>query len=99
MVLVNRTIAMSQIIPLSPWIVMTWWAIIVLGSLVGGLFIFIYENWAVKRGYHAWNVFAGNDGDVITPGWSKLWWWVIISVLIIFAGFIVGVMLLKAVTG
>ncbi len=99
MVLVNRTIAMSQIIPLSPWIVMTWWAIIVLGSLVGGLFIFIYENWAVKRGYQAWNVFAGNDGDVITPGWSKLWWWVIISVLIIFAGFIVGVMLLKAMTG
>jgi hypothetical protein len=99
MVLVNRTIAMSQVIPLSPWIVMTWLAIIVAGSLIGGIFIFLYEHWAVKRGYQAWNVFAGNDGDVITPGWSKLWWWVIISVLVIFAGLIVGVMLLKAMTG
>ena len=99
MVLVNRTIAMSQVIPLSPWIVMTWLAIIVAGSLIGGIFIFLYEHWAVKRGYQAWNVFAGNEGDVITPGWSKIWWWVIISVLVIFAGLIVGVMLLKAMTG
>ena len=99
MPLENMSLAMSQIIPLSPWIVLTWWAITVLGSLAGGLFIFIYENWAVKRGYQAWSVFAGNDADVITPGWSKLWWWVIISVLVIFAGLIVGVMLLKAMTG
>jgi len=99
MVLVNRTIAMSQLIPLSPWIVMTWWAITVLGALAGGLFTFLYEYWAVKRGYQAWNVLAGNEGDVITPGWSKLWWWVIISVLVIFAGLIVGVIMLKAMTG
>ena len=99
MVLVNRTIAMSQLIPLSPWIVMTWLAIIVAGSLIGGIFVFFYEYWAIKRGYQAWNVFAGNEGDVTTPGWSKIWWWVIISVLIIFAGLIIGVMLLKAMAG
>jgi hypothetical protein len=99
MPLENMSLAMSQIIPLSPWIVLTWWAITVLGSLAGGLFIFIYENWAAKRGFQAWNVFAENDGDVITPGWSKLWWWVIISVLFIFAGLIVGVLLLKVTTG
>jgi Acyl-coenzyme A:6-aminopenicillanic acid acyl-transferase len=95
MVLVNKSLAMSQIIPLSPWIVMTWFAIIVAGSLVGGLLIFLYELWAVKRGYQAWNVFAGNEGGVITPKWGKIWWWLIISVLILFAGFIIGVMLLK----
>jgi len=95
MVLVNRTLAMSQIIPLSPWIVMTWWAITVAGSLIGGLFIFIYEYWAVKRGYRAWNVFAGNEEEVITPKWGKIWWWIIISLLILFAGPITGVMLVK----
>jgi hypothetical protein len=99
MPLENMSLAMSQIIPLSPWIVLTWWAITVLGSLAGGLLIFTYENWAVKRGYQAWHVFAGNDGEVITPGWSKSWWWMIISVLIIFAGLMVGVMLLKAMAG
>ncbi len=95
MVLVNRTIAMSQLIPLSPWIVLTWWAITVLGSLAGGLFIFIYENWAVKRGYQAWNVFAGNEGEVTTPKWSKICWWILISILVLFAGLIGGIMLLK----
>jgi len=95
MVLVNKSLAMSQIIPLSPWIVMTWCAIIVAGSLVGGLFIFFYEYWAVKRGYQAWNVFAGNEGEVYTPGWSKIWWWILISILILFAGLAAGIMLQK----
>ena len=99
MVLVNRTITMSQIIPLSPWIVLTWLTIIVAGSLIGGIFVFFYEYWAIKRGYQAWNVFAGNEGEVTTPGWRKIWWWVIISVLILFAGLIIGVMLLKAMAG
>ena len=95
MVLVNKTLAMSQIIPLSPWIVMTWFAIIVAGSLIGGLFIFFYEHWAIKRGYLAWNVFAGNEGEVNTPRWSKIWWWVLISSQILLAGLIAGIMLRK----
>jgi hypothetical protein len=95
MVLVNRTIAMSQLIPLSPWIVMTWWAIIVAGSLIGGLFVFFYEHWAVKRSYQAWNVYAGSESEVTTPTWGKIWWWIIISIFIFLAGLIAGVMLLK----
>jgi len=95
MPLVNKSLAMSQIVPLSPWIVMTWWAMIVAGSLIGGLMIFFYECWAVKRGYQAWNVFAGNEGEIITPKWSKIWWWALISILILFAGLIAGIMMLK----
>jgi len=91
MVLVNKTLAMSQVIPLSPWIVMTWLAITVLGSLVGGLFIFLYEYWAVKRGYQAWNLFVGNEGDVTTPGWGKIWWWIPVSISILIAGLVTGV--------
>jgi len=95
MVLVNKTIAMSQIIPLSPWIVMTWLAIIAVGSLPGGLLIFFYELWAIKRGYLAWNLFAGNEGEVCTPGWSKIWWWIPISILFLFVGLFTGVALLR----
>jgi len=95
MVLVNKTLAMSQIIPLSPWIVMTWLAIIVAGSLIGGLFIFFYELWAIKRGYLAWNVFAENEGEVSTPGWSKIWWWILISIVSLFIGLFAGVALLR----
>jgi len=66
---------------------------------MGGLLIFFYEHWAVKRGNQAWNIFAGNEGEVITPKWSKIWWWLIISVLMLFSGFITGIMLLKAMAG
>jgi hypothetical protein len=99
MPLENKSLAMSQIIPLSPWIVLTWWAITVLGSLVGGLFILMYEYWAVKRGYQAWNVYADNEGEVTTPGWSKIWWWIPISIGILLAGLIAGVVLMKVFTG
>jgi len=93
--LVNKTIAMSQILPLSPWIVITWSAITVAGSLIGGLFIFFYELWAVSRGCLAWNLFAGNEGEVKTPGWSKIWWWLLISIALHFIGLISGVALLR----
>jgi hypothetical protein len=99
MPLVNKSLAMSQIIPLSPWIVMTWWAITVAGSLIGVIFVFFYEYWATKREYRAWNIYAGNEGEVTTPQWGKVWKWLIISVLIIFAGLVIGVMLLKATAG
>jgi len=96
MPLVNKTIAMSQLMPLSPWIVMTWLTIIVAGSIIGGLFIFFYETWARKRDYRAWTVFAGYEGEVNTPELSKIWWWILISLLILVVGMVAGVLLLKA---
>jgi len=39
-----------------------------------------------KRGYQAWNVFAGNEGEVTTPEWKKLWWWIPISMGVLFTG-------------
>lgn len=96
MPLVNKTIAMSQLMPLSPWIVMTWLTIIAAGSIPGGVFIFLYECWAIRRGNRAWIVFSGNEGEVNTPGLSKIWWWILISILILVVGMVAGVLLLKA---
>jgi hypothetical protein len=95
MPLVNKSLSMSQLLPLSPWAVITWWAIVVLSALAGGFLIFFYERWAVKRGFQAWIILAGNQGEVITPSWRKLWWWILISIVILFAGLITGVMLNK----
>ena len=95
MPLVDKSLKMSQLLPLSPWAVITWWAIVVLGALVGGFLIFFYELWAVKRGYKAWSILAVTPGEVITPSWRKLWLWIVISTVILFAGLIAGVMLNK----
>jgi hypothetical protein len=99
MPLENKTLAMSQIIPLSPWIVMTWWAIFVLGSLAGGLLIFIYEHWAVQRGFRAWTVLAGYEGEVDTPKLSKIWWWIIVSFIITLVLLVGTIILLKITSG
>jgi len=76
---------MNLLSPLSPFAVLTWWAIVVLGALAGGLFIFLFESWAVKRDYNAWIIPAGSNGEVITPGWRKTWWWILLSIVILLA--------------
>jgi hypothetical protein len=91
----NQNLAMSQILPLSPWAVMVWWAIVVLGSLAGGFLIFLYEHWAVKRGFRAWIILAGTEGEVITPLWRKLWWWILISIVSLLIGLFAGGALLN----
>jgi hypothetical protein len=95
MLLINKSLNMSLLIPLSPLVVMTWWAIVVLGSLLGGLLVFLFERWAVKRGFRAWTILAGADGEVMTTGWGKNWWWLLISVVILLAGLVTGVTLVK----
>ncbi|MDP4222924.1 MAG: hypothetical protein Q8868_06380 [Bacteroidota bacterium] len=95
MPLANRGLNMSQLIPLSPWAVMNWWAIVILGALPGGILIYLYERWAVKKGFSAWIILAGSEGKVITPSWRELWWWIVISIQILIAGLIAGVMLVR----
>jgi hypothetical protein len=95
MPLINKSLNISQLMPLSPWIVMTFLAIIVLSSMAGGILIYLYEYWAVKRGFQAWMILAGNEGEVSTPSWNKIWWWILISIVILFNGLIAGAVLLK----
>jgi hypothetical protein len=42
---------------------------------------------------------AGNEGEVTTPSWRKLWWWNLISFNILLIGLFTGVMLQKIMAG
>ena len=95
MPLVNKSLTMTLLKPLSPLAVTTWWAIVVLGALAGGLLIFLFERWAAKRGFRSWAVLANGDGELIIPSCKKLGWWIVISVVILLAGLIIGVLLSK----
>ncbi|TFG42323.1 MAG: hypothetical protein E4H43_03300 [Bacteroidia bacterium] len=99
MPLVNKSLSMSQLIPLSPWPVMTWWAIIVISSVAGGFILFLYERWAVRRNFQAWSIMAGNEGEVTTPSWRKLWWWILLSILVLLIGLVAGTLLQKILSG
>lgn len=93
--LVNKSLNMSLLSSLSPLPVMTWWAIVVLGALPGGLLIFLFQCWALKKDFRSWTVLTTIDGEIMIPEWGKLWWWILISMGILFTGLLIGVVLLK----
>jgi hypothetical protein len=93
MPLINRNLVISLIAPLSPVAVVSWWAIVAAGSVMGGLFIFLYEYWSVTKGYLAWNVLVDGEGELTAPTWRKFWWWIIVSIVVLFLGLVVGIRL------
>ena len=93
--LINKSLNMSLLLPLSPLPVMTWWAIVVLGTLPGGFLIFLFQRWAIKKGFQSWSIFTAREGEIKIPGWGKIWWWILISAGILIAGLVIGVILAK----
>ena len=69
--------------------VLSWWAIAVLGAVAGGLPLYAYHAWAVRRGLVAWSALLwGGDSatSVSSPRWRRLWLWVLASFVILVAG-------------
>jgi len=93
--LVNKSLNMSLLLPLSPLSVMTWWAIVVLGALLGGVVIFLFQHWAIKKEFRSWTILTAGEEEIIIPKWRNLWWWLLISMGIHFAGLMIGLVLLK----
>jgi hypothetical protein len=93
MPMVRQSLLICSIMPLSAWTVVVWWIIVVSGSLPGGALVFIYDHWFTRHGFQAWNFIAWKKGDVRTPSWRKLWWWVLLSYVALFAALKIGVIL------
>jgi len=78
---------------LSGLTVLTWWVIAVTGALAGGLLLYAYHAWAVRRGFAAWSALlrdTGEAGDgataVSSPPWRRLWLWILSSFVVLIAG-------------
>ena len=95
MPLVNKTINMSLLDPLSPIAVTGWWAMVVAGALAGGMLIFLFEIREAGRGFRSWNVLAKGEANLVVPPLRRLWWWIPVSLVVLIAGLALGVMLLK----
>ncbi|HEY42854.1 MAG TPA: hypothetical protein G4O11_02615 [Anaerolineae bacterium] len=54
------------------------------GMLVGGLLIFVYSSWKVRRGYATWT----SSVDDVLPGWQQLGWLVAGSLVIFIAALV-----------
>ncbi len=95
MPLLNKSLNMSLLIPLSPYAVITWLVIVVHVSLPAGILILLYEQWAVRKGFKAWTIFSGMEEESPVPPAGKLWWWLLISFAVLIAGLIAGILLSK----
>lgn len=95
--LVSVSTRTCSIFPSPGWVAGMLWAIVVLCALMGGLLLFIYQSWAVRRGVSAWHVLAWGDGEVrgeIRSGpWGVLWWWVLLSYAALVGGLAASVLL------
>jgi hypothetical protein len=78
-----------SVMNLSLWTVVSFWTAVVTGACLGLLLILLYEAWAVRHGFRAWSVLALGDGEVNTPSWRKLWWWILLSFAVLVGGFLV----------
>ncbi len=94
--LVNRLSGTCSWMPLSLWTVVSLWVMVVVGALVGILLLMLYEGWAVRHGYRAWSVVALGDGEVTSPPWRRLWWWILLSFAITFGGVLANTAIQRA---
>ena len=97
MYLINVSLQFCPIMPFSAWTIIPFWIIGALGAVIGGLLISIYDRWAMKRGFRAWSVLATCEGEISTPSWRRLWWWILLSYAILFIGIASGVAVQKAI--
>jgi hypothetical protein len=99
MPLVNLSLRNCPVMPPTAWTVMIWWGAVGAGALVGGALLVPYERWSVKRGFHAWGILASNEGQVRTPSWRQLKWWIPLSLSVLLAGLAAGAVLSRLVRG
>jgi hypothetical protein len=82
----------------SGFTVLQWWAVAVLGALVGGLLLCAYHAWAIRRGFAAWSALLRGSGEagsgrvtVSSPPWRRLWVWIALSFVVLIVGIAAGV--------
>ena len=64
-------------------------------TLVGGLLLYTYHAWAVRRGFAAWSVLLGSDDNtpiVSSPPWRRMWLWILLSFVALIAGMMLAAM-------
>jgi hypothetical protein len=88
--LVNWITSTCSLMEPTAWTIVSLWVAVALGSCLGVLFTFLYEIWVVHRGFRAWTVLALGTGEVGTPPWRKLWWWVLLSIAVLLGAVILG---------
>jgi hypothetical protein len=80
----------------STWVALAWWIIAVVSAVGGGLLLYAYHTWAVRRGFAAWSALWGTgkaldaSAALSSPPWRRLWPWIVLSFVALFVGTALG---------
>ena len=88
--LVNWITSTCSMMQPTVWTLVSLLFAITAGACLGLLIILLYELWVVHNGFRAWRVLALGTGEVSTPTWRKLWWWVLLSIIVLLGVVIIG---------
>ncbi|MFZ2095071.1 MAG: hypothetical protein WAV05_00400 [Anaerolineales bacterium] len=88
--LVNWITSTCSMMEPTPWTIVSLLVAVFAGACLGILLVLLYELWAVHHGFRAWSVLALGTGKVSTPPWRKLWWWVLLSIIVLLGAVILG---------
>jgi hypothetical protein len=91
MPMVRQSIQYCPVFPPSVMTVIILWVIVGVGALAGAIFLFAFEYWSVLRGSRGWSAITTKEVSLVCGPWSKLWWWIIISYVILFAALATGI--------
>jgi len=87
-------------------VILSWWAIVVLSALVGGVLLSAYHVWSVRRGFTPWTALLQTRSKaevaptmVTFPTWRQLWLWIGASFIILIAGAVLGSMWITILSG
>lgn len=87
---INLSLQFCSVLPFSGWTPLVFWLMIALGTVPGGLLLFIYERWAVRRNFRAWSLTYIREGSLSTPSFRKAWWWLLVSYALLILGIAAG---------
>jgi hypothetical protein len=90
MPLLQLLLKICPVMPLQTTTLLDFWLAAAAGAVTGIPVLMLYERWAVKRGFQAWSILAGAGGEIRTPSWRRLWWWILLSYAVLLAGIIAG---------
>jgi len=96
--LVNWFFRTYGFMTLFSWAMVAIFMLVAAGALVAILLLSLYEGWAVQRGFRAWGVLMAGEGEVITPSWRKLWWWILLSFTVPLGGVFASMWLTRLIS-
>ena len=91
------TLAMRKcvVLPVPASTAGVFWAVLLPGTMAGGVLLWLYNRWGVVRGFRAWSLLALGETGFAFAGWRKLGLWILLSLAALVGSVVVNQYLVR----